>query len=209
MLWRVASCGRDSNHLCLPKTRSRQKQNLGLVEIPSDRFFSQLMGADVQKRACGLRCRLLPGILVVESTKNRTGNPCHRSPAIHLPSAMSYIALERIFCHPLLCMLLKLRYIKGSNPTLSAIESITYESSYSEANPLFRLVIRFRISAIKNREGDQQSIKHNLRLEKDNRMSESDLLGQNCNTRTERPERQKDKQTRKAVGTVKKSIEAI
>jgi hypothetical protein len=39
--------------------------------------------------------------------------PCYGSPAIHLPLAMSYIALECIFCHPLLCMLLKLRYIKG------------------------------------------------------------------------------------------------
>ena len=44
------------------------------MEISSDGFFSQLMLADVQKRACGLRCRFLPGILVVESAENRTGD---------------------------------------------------------------------------------------------------------------------------------------
>ena len=47
---------------------------LGLMEIPSDGLFSQLMGAEVQKRACGLRCRLLPGIFMVESAENRTGD---------------------------------------------------------------------------------------------------------------------------------------
>jgi hypothetical protein len=44
------------------------------MEIPSDGFFSQFMGTDVQKRACGLRCHLLPGILAVESAENRTGD---------------------------------------------------------------------------------------------------------------------------------------
>ena len=44
------------------------------MEIPSDGLLSQRMGADVQKKACGLRCRLLPGILVVQSAENRTGD---------------------------------------------------------------------------------------------------------------------------------------
>jgi hypothetical protein len=32
------------------------------------------VGTDVQNRACGLRCRLLPGILVVESAEKKTGD---------------------------------------------------------------------------------------------------------------------------------------
>jgi hypothetical protein len=42
------------------------------MEIQSDGHFSRIIGADVQKRACGLRSPLLPSIFTVESTENRT-----------------------------------------------------------------------------------------------------------------------------------------
>jgi hypothetical protein len=108
---------------------SGAKINLGLVEIPRDGFLLPV-------HRC--RCTEMGMWTALPSSSRHTrggvheeqdGKPvspfaCH-SPAIHLPLAMSYIALERIFCHPLLCMLLKLRYIMGSNPTLSAMFSIT------------------------------------------------------------------------------------
>ena len=53
---------------------AKQPARLALNEISSNGFLHPAHGYQVQKKACGLRCRLLPGILVVESAKNRTGD---------------------------------------------------------------------------------------------------------------------------------------
>src|SRR5271169_5483348 len=84
------------------------------------------------------------------------------------------------------CLLERVTWVRIPLSPPTSIESITYEEFYTEVNPLFHLIIPFRISAIQGSRGRLTSIKPNLSWKRISGSLESDLLGQNCNARTPR-----------------------